>query len=149
MSGTVLIQDEMTPRNGAFPFLVDGTTVRNLWIYSQNSTGTTISGHKIVALSSSDTFVLADSATASHASLQLGMTTGAIADSAFGHAQGTGELTDVSFSFTPGDELYLGSNGAIVPYGSLSGARLFDRLIAVAITSTTIQFNIQPAIIRG
>lgn len=116
----------------------------------ENFTGTTIGGHRMVAVDPlTGGMVLADCMNASHADLTIGMTEGAVENGASGSVILAGEIEEPSWNLAIGASLWLGSNGMLVIYSALPSSRLFDRHFAVAISQTKIVLNNEPPFMKG
>jgi len=104
--------------------------------------GETLGGQKLVR-AASGLAMLANSATLAHASAVVGITTGAAVNGAAVSVQREGTMTDPSFSFTPGQPVYVNGNGVLSSVIPTSG---FVLQVAVAITATTIAISIKQPI---
>ncbi len=86
--------------------------------------------------------VYADCTIAEHAKKPIGMSRHAISPGETAPVVIAGQISDPSWSWTPGTALFLGANGMPVPYGSLPSPRAFDRLIGQVVDVTTIVLNV-------
>ncbi len=105
--------------------------------------GPNLSGHRVV-YAASGAMNYADSNTQSHATLAVGITTNAASSGAPVYVQTSGEMEEPSFTFTPNQPIYLGSNGALTQAVPTSG---FILQVAVAMTATRIAISIKTPII--
>lgn len=112
-----------------------------------NSTGTTLSGHRVVTIDpTTGSMLYADCTEATHGGLPLGIIVNAVEDGASDKAQMTGTVTLAGWGWTPGAELYLGEEGTLVEYDDLPDDAAFARRIAIAKDSDTIVVDIFPPI---
>lgn len=98
-----------------------------------------IGGHRLVTTDASGHAIYADATIPTHANCVVGMSIGAAASGATVSVQSSGELSDPSFSYTPGQVLFLGSDGLVATNAPTSG---FSLVIGYAETATTIFLNI-------
>jgi len=145
---------EIAPKNDAFQYLVDASRVRGLaaeggrWT-APNLTGETLGGHRLMTIDPvTGGVVYADCTTLSHAGLPIGLTTAATEAGAVSSMQVAGEVTEVSWAWTPGQELFLGENGMLTSYANLPAGCAFDRRVAIARTATIIVLEILVPIVR-
>jgi hypothetical protein len=108
------------------------------------TTAEAIGGHRLVTTDASGLAIYADSSDVSHAGRVVGLSTGAASLGGTVTVQYGGSLTDPSFSYTPGDILYVGTNGLI----STTPGTAFSQVIGYAEAATTIFIRIhQPILI--
>jgi hypothetical protein len=106
--------------------------------------GTALSGHRAVVRNTSGAWVYADNQTAGHIGLPIGITTGAAASGDPVSVVMVGELTEPSWSWTPGP-IFLGAAGALTQSVPTSPA-LFVAQIAAATSGTTVFVDRSPSI---
>lgn len=105
--------------------------------------GEDISGHRVVRVSGSTAYY-ADSGTPSHINTVVGISTGAAASGNTVTVQVSGELTEPSWTWSPG-AVFLGVSGQLTQTPPATG--LFLKL-GKAMTPTTLLIDLQPAITR-
>ena len=96
--------------------------------------GASLGGHRAVVIDSG-VAQYADSTTTGNATRVVGLTKGAITSGTSGEVQTYGELVEPSFAWTPGEPIYLGTNGQLTQTVPTSG---FILQVAIAITATKI-----------
>lgn len=101
-----------------------------------------LSGHRAVAATASGADY-ADPDTPAHAGAVLGITTGAVLDGEQATIQTAGEMTEPSWTWTPGQTLYVGAMGQLASAPPTTG---WVRPIATAITATRILIIDHPPI---
>ena len=74
----------------------------------------------------------------------LGITTGAAAAGDAINVQASGEMTEVSWNWTPGLPVFLGTNGLLTQTPPVSG---FQLVLGVAISPTKLAINIKQPIV--
>jgi hypothetical protein len=102
----------------------------------------TLGGNRLVTVTSAGVMEYADCTNAAHVGRPVGMSSGAISPFGSSFLLTNGYLDEPSWTWTPGQTLYLGTNGMPVPYASLPGGRIFELTIGAAVTATRIQLNI-------
>jgi hypothetical protein len=103
-----------------------------------------LSGHRIVISNPNGTVSYADAGTTSHANRVLGITTGAAAAGADITVKWSGEFSEPTWNWTPGDRIYLGLAGNLTT--SPTGVAFIQR-IGHAVSPTTIFLQISEAIV--
>ena len=106
---------------------------------------TAVGGHRVVAWRSDGQIRYATNLTPADAWASVGVTTGAATAGAMVTVQPSGLLTEPSWAWTPLTPIYLGVNGLLTQTVPLPPA--FLRIIAVAITPTTVWVAPQPPVI--
>lgn len=107
--------------------------------------GATLSGHRIVTTDASGNAIYADHSTLAHANAVIGLTLGAASVNASVQVQSAGEVTEPSWTFTPRQTLWLGTNGLIATTAPTTG---FSLVIGYAMTATTIFMSIGESLIK-
>ena len=105
-----------------------------------------LSGHRLCRADLTGKAEYSDNTVLIDAGMTIGVTTGAALIGALATLQTFGEMSDVSFSFTPGAAIYVGTNGMLTQTPP-SGGAAFSQIIGVAITATSLFLNIQLPII--
>lgn len=103
-----------------------------------------LSGHRAVRPTTAGAVGYASSAVAADANSVLGITTGAAATGAAINVQASGEMTEVSWNWTPGLPVFLGTNGLLTQTPPVSG---FQLVLGVAISPTKLAINIKQPIV--
>lgn len=98
--------------------------------------GATLSGHRVVKVDASGNAVYADNTTSGDGYKALGITTGAANIGLPVEVQTSGELEEPTWSWTPGDTIYLGVTGLLTAVLPTSPVTLL--VVAKAITATKI-----------
>jgi len=106
--------------------------------------GASVSGHRILTTDSSGQVIYADAGTVAHANRIIGMATQAAGAGEALLVQTEGEHDEPSWSWTPGDRLYLGTNGAIQSTAPASG---FVCQIGWAETATKVVIQIGQSLV--
>lgn len=106
--------------------------------------GMTISGHRVVTQQSDGTAIYADATNPSHVSVPLWLTLGAAVSGDQVTAQASGEVTEPSWTWTPGP-IYLSTSGQITQTVPASPAFLAQ--IGYATSSTSVVLDRWPSII--
>lgn len=114
----------------------DGTMV-------EATAGDTLSGHKAVAIVSGEA-VHADKDNAAHRGLVRGVTTGAVIDGEIALIQTYGPMLEPSWTWTPNQPIYCGTNGTLTQTVPTSG---WLQQIATADTATLIFIDPKPVIV--
>jgi len=86
----------------------------------------TLSGHRIVSPRSDGTVEYADNATSTHANRPFWMTSGAATSGAAVTVVAYGEITEPSWSWTPGAAVYLATNGTLTQTAPVAPAFLLQ-----------------------
>jgi hypothetical protein len=103
-----------------------------------------LGGNRVVAFRSDGLVEHASNTTAGHQHLSVGVTTGAVSLGAVADVLSLGEMTEGSWSWTPGQLVFLGVNGLLTQ--TVPTAPSFLRVVGVAVTSTTLFISPHPAI---
>lgn len=102
-----------------------------------------ISGHTVVALNLAGKAVPASADVAAHAFNIMGMTTNAAAANDLLTVIDTGAVEELGWSWTAGLPLFLGLDGAITQDPRVG---VFSKPVGMALTSTKVVFQLQPAV---
>ena len=105
--------------------------------------GETLGGHRAVLLDSSSQARYTDSSSVADAGRVVGLTTGSASAAAAVTIQISGDMTEPSWSWTPGAILYLGANGQLTETAPSTG---FIQAVAHAVTATKIILEIHQPI---
>lgn len=105
-----------------------------------------LSGHRAVVLNNLGEALYADNNTAVHANKFAGITQGASVQGASATLQQFGEITEPTWSWTPDQPVYLGSNGLLTQTPPVAATAKFSLIIGVAQTATKIFVNPMPPI---
>ena len=105
--------------------------------------GDALGGHRAVAIVGNEA-VHADKDTAGHRGLVRGITTGAVASGGTARIQVYGPMAEPSWTWTPGQPIYVGSNGVLAQTVPTTG---WLQQVAVADSATKIFVDIQPIIV--
>jgi hypothetical protein len=105
-----------------------------------------VSGHTAVVLDSTGQCIPADAATATHYAV-AGITVGAAIAGDPATVVTKGILEHSGWTFTAGLPVYLGLAGALTQ--TLPGSALFSKTLGIAVTSTRVSLDFQPAIFRS
>lgn len=100
--------------------------------------GVAIGGNRLVYLDDAGLLQYATNTDIALVWRLLGMTTGAISAGAEGPVRLSGEVTEPSWSLTPGAPVYLGDSGLITQLVPALPGSKFLQVIGVALTSTSI-----------
>lgn len=73
----------------------------------------------------------------------LGVTTAAAAMGALASVRTSGMMTDPSFSWTPGEPVYLGAGGALTQTPPDAATAIIEIIIGTAVTDTTLLIRIR------
>lgn len=103
-----------------------------------------IGGGRVVVVQQDGTAAYASQLNADHRWLSVGVTTGAGADGDLLSVRTHGILDDSSWTWTPRAPLFLGTNGLLTHVEPAHPA--FSRIVAVAISATSILVDPQPPI---
>lgn len=106
---------------------------------------TSIGGQRVVLLNASGQVIYADNDDVSHADRVEGITTGAVAAGSGVTIRTAGEMTEPSWSWTPGARLFLSGAGFLSEVPPATG---FVQQIAHAVTATKIIIRIHPSYLR-
>lgn len=101
--------------------------------------GATLSGHRVVKASSSTDVVYCDAAVASDAAQALGITLGAASMGGGVLVQTSGEIVEPSWTWTPGQVVYVGAAGALA---SSTAGLAFQRAVGVAESTTVLNLRL-------
>jgi len=104
--------------------------------------GEALGGHRAVAIVGNAAYH-ADKNTAAHRGLVRGITTGAAASTDTARIQVYGPMAEPSFAFTPGQPIFVGTDGHLTQTAPTSG---WLQQVAVAETETRIFIDLQPII---
>jgi hypothetical protein len=104
-----------------------------------------LSGHRAVKAVSGDRVSLVSSANPADIGLAIAITTGAASADAVANLRAYGEITEPSWSWTPGP-VFLGVNGVLTQTAPTTG---YVQQIGVALSSTKLMVNIRPPIRLG
>lgn len=104
-----------------------------------------LGGHRAILLNASGA-TYADNATEAHAGRVSGITLGAVSSGAQVSFQSAGMISELSWSWVPGDDIWLGTNG-LLTQAYPSGAA-FAQLIGYAITATSIWVELGDPVIQ-
>lgn len=110
----------------------------------QRITAQALSGHRLVTPLDDGTVDYADATNAAHMSRPLFLTTGAWGTGVTADLVSAGPVSEPTWSWTPGQPIWLGVNGALtqtIPVGAA-----FVRRVAEVIDATTIEFSVGDAI---
>ena len=105
-----------------------------------------LGGGRVVVIEADGTLAYADSSDYDDIFLSVGVAVGAVAGGDTATVRVVGELEDGTWTWTPRAPLFLGSNGLLTHVEPASPA--FSRIIAVAVSVTSIYINPQPPIAR-
>lgn len=135
---TDLLSSGSTKINNNFEAIEDA--INDLRTIAEATAGENLAEHQLVYGSGGEYFVATNNDTEAKADA-MGITLEAISSGNTGTIQfGNGIITDESWTWTPGAELFLGEDGALVEdYGEAT----FVKPIGYAVTATSISFNIQ------
>lgn len=113
-------------------------------VYMTYIAGITLSGHKAVQIDGTGAAVYVDSGTVADAGRVLGITINAALLGAAVGVQATGEIDEVSWSWVPGQPVYVGANGSLTQTPPATG---FIQAVGMAVAPTKLVVGIRPAII--
>lgn len=116
----------------------DGTGTSETYV-----AGEALGGQRVVVTNTDGEAIYADNRTAAHANAANRITIGAVAAGDDVEVRISGRMTEPSWSWTPGDIIYLGQNGLLTATPPASPAA-FSRVVAVAETATTIMMVQEP-----
>ena len=135
---TDLLSSGSTKINNNFEAIEDA--MNDLRTIAEATAGENLAEHQLVYGSGGEYFVATNNDTEAKADA-MGITLEAISSGNTGTIQfGNGIITDETWTWTPGAELFLGEDGALVEdYGEAT----FVKPIGYAVTATSISFNIQ------
>lgn len=115
-------------------------------IYTHTA-GQVLSGHRVVRIdAATGKAVYADNSVLADAGALLGVTLGAAVLNASVRVQAFGELTEATWTWTPGAALYLGTAGQLTETPPELPA-VFSECVAFALTATTILIDTEIPII--
>lgn len=97
----------------------------------------TLGGHRMVILNGDNKATYADNTTITHRNLLFGLTLGAADADDEVEIQTSGEVVELSWSWTPQQPIWLGANGLLTQTVPVAPA-VFRRIIAFAATATRI-----------
>lgn len=109
--------------------------------------GASVSGHRVLIEQDDGTVIHADASTLSHAERIVGVSSNAAAEGDVVTIVQMGRMTDASLSFTAGDPLFLGADGAITATPPAAPAFLLQ--IGSALSADTINIRISRPIYRS
>ncbi|MGW5514253.1 LtfC-like domain-containing protein [Nocardia africana] len=104
--------------------------------------GAALSGHRAVVRNAAGVWVYADNQTPGHIALPIGITTGAASSGTTVKVLMFGEITEPSWSWTPGP-VFLGAGGALTQ--SVPGTGFLAQ-VAAAISGTTVFVDRSPSV---
>lgn len=104
-----------------------------------------LGGHRAVILSETGA-VYADNMSLSHSGRVSGITTGSAASGQPVSIQSAGKITEPSWSWTPGNDIWLGTNGQLTQ--TFPVAPVFTQRLGYAISATEMWIEIIPPIIH-
>lgn len=113
-------------------------------VYMTYTAGITLSGHKAVQIDGTGAAVYVDSGTVADAGRVLGITINAALLGAAVDVQATGEIDEVSWSWVPGQPVYVGANGSLTQTPPATG---FIQAVGMAVAPTKLVVGIRTAII--
>lgn len=96
-----------------------------------------LGGHRAVALVAPGVVDYADVRNGAHCGLVVGITTGAVVAGALAEIRSFGQMAEPSWSWTPGEDVFLADDGLLSHLPSLGGATFVQR-IGRAISPTEI-----------
>jgi|SRR5688572_154325 len=105
-----------------------------------------LGGHRAVYRRADGLIDYADAATLSHMSRAIGITTAAAAAGGAVTIVMLGEMTEGSWTWTPGGAIFLGLNGVLTQNVPALPGSAFQAVLGVAVTSTTMYVDRQPSI---
>jgi hypothetical protein len=103
-----------------------------------------LGGHRVVRITALDEVDYASSSNVSHANTAIGITTGAASGGANTSVRMSGVLEEVSWSWAPGEPVFLGVDGVLTQTAPTTG---FVCEVGVAYKATGIFVDIKPSII--
>jgi hypothetical protein len=98
--------------------------------------GAALGGHRVVVASGADEVLVADVTDPAHLHRVLGITEGAAVLGDGIDVRFAGEMTEASWSWTPGAPIYVGASGVLTQTPPVGAAWL--RIVAVAVSATRI-----------
>jgi hypothetical protein len=113
----------------------------------QRVTAAALSGHRVVTPLNDGTVDYADATNTAHAARPMWLTTSAWLQGATATLTAAGPVAEPTWSWTPGQPIYLGANGALTQT-PIPGAA-FVLIVAEVIDATTIEFRPQVPIITA
>lgn len=113
----------------------------------QRTTAAALSGHRVVTPLNDGTVNYADATNPAHAARPVWLTTGAWNSGVLATLTAAGVVSEPSWSWTPGQPIYLGTNGALTQTQAPGAA--FVLIVAEVIDATTIEFRPQVPIITA
>lgn len=108
---------------------------------SQRVADTDLGGHRMVRSTSATGVAYADSGDPTHGDDTLGMTTGAALAGSAATVQVGGPITFNGWAWTPGEPVFLGSNGQVTQ--APDSAAAFEQVIGYAESATTLNLRIE------
>jgi hypothetical protein len=108
------------------------------------SAGEDVGGHRVVMISAIGV-VVADALTVSHAGRVIGVTTGAVVSGDPANFQSSGEMTEVSWNWTPDEDIWLGANGTLTQ--TIPPSAAFAQRVGYAIDATRMWVELSEPII--
>lgn len=97
-----------------------------------------ISGHRVVRAVNASQIAVASADDLSHANTILGITTNAAALGGNCNVVNQGFVTESSWAFVAGQNVFIGLNGALTQSPSVYPASLYQRVIGIAVSPDTI-----------
>ena len=105
-----------------------------------------IGGNRVVIIDSNEQVNYADSSNPAHADIILGVTQGAAIQGADVTVQTFGEMDEVSFNWTPGSSVYVGSSGLMTQTAPVTG---FSRAVGFPLAATKLFIDLNTPTIRA
>lgn len=112
--------------------------------YVSRIAGHDISGHMALRLDSDGEFIYCDSSNVAHANTLIGVSTGAATTGASCQAQRFGLLTEPTWTWTPGNSVFVGTAGVLTQTAPTSG---FVCEVGYAVSATILYIDPKPSFI--
>lgn len=109
----------------------------------QRVAGADLGGHRLVRTLADGSVDYVDNTNVLHGDDTLGVTTGAALTGAPATIQTSGALTEPSWSWTPGEPIFAGTNGQLTQTPPVAA---FSQVVGFAATPTSMVVAIQPSI---
>lgn len=146
------VESDVTFENGAPVILVatpgpPGVAGQSERLTLERTTSYALSGQRAVTTDDAGALVYASSGDLDHLSRPVWLTTGAWGPAVVATLTAEGQVTEPSWSWTPGEPIWLGINGVLtqtIPPGSL-----FIRELAEVIDPQSIVFRPESPIVKG
>lgn len=128
--------------------LTESVDISGIGSYTRVSrtAGEDIGGHRVVIQYTDGCVYYASNTSDSHKHAILGITTGAVSSGNTATIQTYGELTEPSWTWTPGLPVFLSTNGLLTQTAPSSG---FVLVIGTAQTATKLFVSIKPPIVKA